>query len=407
MTQYWKTAGIALVVLLLLQGCKEGDNKADASRKPQERITYSINAEFPSRMSLFDSKEMDGNILAERSVDVVSKGTGECKKMLVEEGDIVKEGQVIAELDQEELEVQLLNSSLSVQQQKYQYDMLKAQSDDPLIGTASPFEVKNAKLAWDQAAASLKLQQVQLRHQKIKAPISGIITRKTIQKGMMVTAGAPVVTIVDPTSYYLPARIPEKDLGKLQNGQAAQVEVDSLGGDPIPATVRRIDHDIEGGFVTIIMDFDKEIRKQLREGAYVRVHLIVETHENALVVPKDAVLEEGGRQHVLVVRDEPPIVTDDDEAEVEAKPEEDAKTHKIAEKVYVDVGLEDSNYFEILSGITESDQIVTLGQRSLEPGSRVKVSSVEEELESRAEMTPEEALEKANQEREAQASASS
>ena len=135
-----------------------------------------------------------------------------------------------------------------------------------------------------------------------------------------------------------------------------------------------------------------------------RVRLVMETHENALIVPKDVILEENARKYVMVVRDKGTQENEVQEIDVTATeaesaspvPEEGTSTQNeaalLAERVEVKVGLEDSDHVEILSGIDEKTRIVTLGQHTLKSGSTVTITNAEKEILSRATMSVEQAL---------------
>lgn len=356
-----------------LTGCgsqAQGKAPDPTSTTPPDEVLIPIQADYPMRTDISAYFETTSRIHAERRVDVISKGTGLCKRVFVEEGDRVKAGDVIAELDKEELDAQLRQTMVSVEQHKTAFEIAEQSLAE---GIGSRAERDNTRFAYEQAKAMLNLQQVQLRHQTITAPISGVVTMRHIQEGMLVTTGMPAFSIVDTSSFVLPISPPEKELTRLRIGQEAKVTIDAKEGREFIAHVRRINPSVDpmSGTVKVVLDFDPEDREQLREAAFARVRLVMETHENALVVPKDAILEENTRKYLMVVREQVPETPGEKAL---------AAPMLVAERVEVETGLEDSNFVQILAGIDDNTRFVTLGQHTLKPGSAVMVTNARDEI---------------------------
>jgi membrane fusion protein (multidrug efflux system) len=429
MSKYFKVVGLA-VLLAVASGCgnlMKGGGGADPGEdgsppKEEKKVTevvFPVEATKPHRAAISAYATTASTILAERRVDIISKGLGQCLELMAEEGDEVRAGDILAELDKAEIEAQIEQSRVSVAQQKHALDLAKKQRGT--MGYIAEDE-NRARFAHDQALASLNILNVQLKNLTIRAPIGGIITQRNIQVGMLVSSGAPVYTVMDPTSLVLPVNLPERELSRLHEGQKARVVIDSLQGEELDAQVLRINPTVDvSGTVKVTLTFDAETCKRLREGLYARVRLVMETHEQALLLPKDAVLEENTRAYVMVIL-EKALEEEKPETPVEGEaPEEDAKEAKpqeevgeeadegavdeeaveevvnvkprfIAERVEVQTGLEDREYIEIISGIDEDALVVTLGQHTLKSGSAVKVTTATAEILARQKLSPKEAL---------------
>ena len=442
----WLYLLIVTFVVAAALGCKPTD-RAEAKKKDleSEKVRIPIEAAYPGRKDISAYFETVARVQAERRVEIVSKGTGLCLKMLAEEGDTVQEDEVLAELDKEELQAQIAQSRVSVKMNEYQMKKAKEQLAEGLL---SPYEAENARFAYEQATASLRMQEIQLKHLTIRAPIGGVITQRNIQEGMLVSAGTPVFSVVDPSSYMLPINPPEKELVRLAEGQTARVTIDSRPGEEFTARVRRINPSVDpaAGTVKVTLDFDEDARQYLRDSAFARVQLVMETHENALVVPKDTIIEENARTYVMVVREQPAEEPEGSEKETESAKaaeaedaqgraetapaqetsasetetgsEDDAdaedaqwraekkpeKPSLIAERIEVKTGLEDSNYIEVVDGIDEETQVVTLGQHTLKPGSAIEITNAETQILSRADISTEDALASAEARRQPMAS---
>ncbi len=424
---------IALVLIVaVFGGCdrisesikkaREEKNAEDEQRPKPPEVVFPVEVTPPERRDMHAFLKTSANVEAERRVDVISEGVGRCLLVTVEEGDTVKAGQVLAELEKADLDAQVRQSEVNVRQQEVAFERTKKLRQN---GLASDMEYDNARFALEQARATLESLEVRLGNQTLRAPIDGVVTHRNIQKGMLVSTGTPAFTIVDPSSYVLPIYIWEGALHRVAVGQEAEVTADSLPGEAFKAVVRRINPGVEqGGKVKVVLDFDAETRARFRDGLYARVRLITDLHKDSLVVAKDAVVEENARTYLMVVEDAPKEVSGDGKKEAPAGRDtgetEDSVVHAgvngvdggerketapeeprlVARRVEVKLGLEDAEYVEIVSGIAEGARVITLGQHTVKPGARVRVTTVTEELTANAEMSAEEALKAAKEEAE-------
>ncbi|MBP8129912.1 MAG: efflux RND transporter periplasmic adaptor subunit [Candidatus Hydrogenedentes bacterium] len=391
-------------VLLSLAGCNntaEGMPSGQSSGSAlDDLVLVPVEATRPARGDISSYFETTTRVEAEKHVQVVSEGVGECIDVLVEEGQAVNEGDVLARLDTKQLETQIRQTRVNVQQARFQMEKAEEQQKE---GILSPFELENARFAYEQAAAMLELQELQLEHQTIEAPIGGVVTMRGIQKGQMVATGVPVFRVVDPQSYILPIMPPEKELPRLRLDQVAKVSIDSVEGREFEAHIRRINPSVDplSGTVKVVLDFEDAARPFLREGSFARVKLIMETHAGVLMVPKDAVIEENARKYLMIVQEE---AAPDDAAEeagetAGAAPAEEEQPALVAERIEIKTGLEDSNSIEVVEGLEEHMLVVTLGQHTLKPGSQVKITTAEDEIDALASLTADEALALARGER--------
>lgn len=407
-----KTLGFCVLLTGLAACNMQQANKSSAASPDlgEDEIIIPVEALQPARGDIAEFLETNTRIQAENRVELIAQGVGQCEAVLVEEGDFVKQGQILAELEKEEVKAALAQAEVQMRQSQSDFETTKRGYER---GIFPEVEYTSKKFAYEQAVENVKQQEEQLKNQTIRAPITGLITQRNIQQGMLVNSGAPVFTIVDPTSYILAIRVVESELQQLKIGQKAKVEVDALGGETLNAEVRRINPNIdEIGTIKVVLDFEDGDLPRLREGMYVRVNLVVDTHENALLVPKDAIIEENSRQYVYVIREaksgetlEPKEMTegageDAKGAALAAEKDERTGPKLIAEKIEIETGLEDEDHVEVLRGLDDDAPIVTLGQYALRSGSEVTVTSAEALLAENADLTVDEAIEKKRRERE-------
>lgn len=422
--------GLACMALLVCGCGVKGDSPsapaAAAARQVRaEEVVIPVEVSRPERGRISEYFETTTRVQAERHVNVMSQGMGQCTLVAVEEGDSVTKGQVLAELDKDEALTAFRQAQVSVTQQKTSYERAKGAVREGLI---SPEQYDAARFAYENAVANLQMQEVQLTNLTIRAPIDGVVTQRVIQQGMLVSTGAQAFTIVDPTSYQLVINPPERELPRLREGQPARFSIDAIQGKEFDARINRINPGVDAtsGTVKVTLSLDRDTQKHLRESAFARVRLIMETRENALLVPKDAVIEENARHFLFVVEiddsdegdgdseadgdgDADPDGDSDADSDTDSDADPDPDSDRdgdgdgdgdsgprvIARRVEVERGLEDSNRVEILSGIDDDAKVITVGQQTLKPGTRVRVTSAAEELARRLEIPAEEALQSA------------
>jgi membrane fusion protein (multidrug efflux system) len=166
-----------------------------------------------------------------------------------------------------------------------------------------------------------------------------------------------MVNVEDIDAVLLDFRLPERFQAKIRAGQKAQLTVDALPGRPFSAIIQAVDPliDANGRSVGLRGCIDNR-QQQLRPGMFARVNAVFGSRENALVIPEEAIIPQGGR--TFVVR----IIPGD-------KPEV-----KVSERVAVKVGLRLPGKVEILEGLSAGDTVVTAGhQRLQKDGTVVRV----------------------------------
>ena len=211
--------------------------------------------------------------------------------------------------------------------------------------------------ALEVARAKLSLAQATLLRLQVLAPFDGIAGLRQINVGDYLKDGADMVNVEDIDAVLLDFRLPERFQTKIRAGQKAQLTIDALPGRPFTAIVQAVDPLIEsnGRSVGVRGCIDNR-QQQLRPGMFARVNAVFGTRENALVIPEEAIIPQGGRTFVVkVVQGDKP----------------DAR---MSERVAVKVGLRLPGKVEILEGLSPGDTVVTAGhQRLQKDGTAVRV----------------------------------
>lgn len=390
-----RAAALLLLLSIPLLGCRfemrgtnQGPNLKGTSPVVRKDIVVPVEAQPPTRGKISAYYDTWTRVEAERKVDVAAESDGICATVVVDAGDTVSQGDVLATLEQDEALAALRQAEIQVKQDKTAYDVAQKQYEQ---GVGNKLDRDNALYTYQQSESTVKVRHIQLANKTITAPIDGTITTRSIQRGMLVSTNMNAFSIVDPTSFMLTIDPPEKELPRLDEGQIAAVTIDALPGEEFTARIRRINPavDPQSGTVKAILDFEEEVRLRLRDSAFARVKLVMETYDKALLVPKEAIVEENARRFIFLVRPEEP------DPKEEAEPESTGEPQLVARRIEILAGLEDSQFVQILGLLDETALVVVNGQNTLKDGSHVRVTNASDDIMKRADVTSAEALQAA------------
>ncbi len=286
-------------------------------------------------------------IEAHDEAEVVAKVGGEIREILAEEGDSVKAGKVLARLDGDRLRLAVAQTEANLRKLERDYKRQLELSEKGLVakGTA-----ENAKFDLDALRAAYDRNRLELSYTEIRAPIDGVVSARYIKVGNTIAEGTPTfrVTNLDPLIAYV--HIPEKEFRKLAPEQTAEVVVDALSGERFAGTISRISPTVDPKTGTFRARVEvPDPTRRLKPGMFARVNIVYERRENALQLPRAAIVDGDGEQSVFVVADgkavQRPVVT----------------------------GLANNGWIEVVEGLEASERVVVVGQGGLKTGTPVKV----------------------------------
>ena len=283
---------------------------------------------------------------AENRAELLARTGGVVAQLLVEEGTAVRAGEDLLRLDDSEAKLRVRQAEVTVAKMKSIHDRQKASLDQQVISQAD-YDV--AKTSLDAAQADLDLAQHQLSYTRVPAPFSGTIVRRSVNVGQTVNVGTPLFEIANFHPLLAHIFVPAKELGTLQNGQEADLGLDSNGAK-LRGVVRLVSPvaDPNTGTVKVTVDI-REYPPGTRPGDFVHVSVVTARHDNVVRVPNLAVFEDRGERVVYVARD------------------------SVALRKPVQVGFTDDTHTEILQGLAAGERVIVKGQRSLKDGAPIKV----------------------------------
>jgi RND family efflux transporter MFP subunit len=202
-----------------------------------------------------------------------------------------------------------------------------------------------------QAEIDVKIAQMELDKTKIKAPFSGIITDVKVSPGETISAGRELFTLVDISQIKVQAKVLESEVGKMKAGHQASLRFSAYPGKVFRGRVEAISPVINPEDKTCTLHILVENPAgEIKPGMHADVEIAADIYKDRLLVPQEAVLVRGGRKLVFVV-------------------EED-----LAKWRYIEVGLENEDYAEVLDGVKEGEMVIIEGHFTLAHDARVRLA---------------------------------
>ena len=405
--------GIVLVVLIftlaLFDGCK--------SAPPPEAVV-TVQAENPTLGTISEHIAATAVLAPIAQAAIAPRISAPVKKFYVERGARVKAGQLLATLDNRDLEAAALDSKGAYEEAKAAYTTaVKAQVPEDTLKAESDFAQAKANLDLNQSIVTSRKQlfaegaipgrdldtaqaalvqaqgayeatkkhlealqsvtraaalqsaegqltsaqgryegaEAQLGFAEIRSPIDGFVSERPLYAGETAPAGAPLITVMETRTLLAKLHIAESQAQQLHLGGEADVTVPGVS-EPVPAKVSMISPALDPGSATVEIWLTVDNKSgTLKVGTPVRCSTVGKTENKALLIPLSAVLTaEDGSKSVMVIA-----------ADGTAQPKK------------ITLGINNGVAVQVLSGLTPSDQVITVGSYGLDPGTKVKVGPAE------------------------------
>lgn len=309
-----------VVAWLLLAAACSGERAAEEEVVPAEVPTIVADLAQVERETMVEELVVRGTVVAEPNQDakVAALVPGRVDAVTVAEGDAVRRGQVIAELDRRLLDDERREAVAAVEEAKALLEnaRLSFERNRGLFerGIAAGKEVDDARAqlaaaqsALEQAQAALSTADRNVGWASVRSPIDGQVMKRMVSAGEPVdgTAAQPIVEIVNLDRVELAASVPAERIPRVQVGQAVEVVSDAYRGETFPGSViavaPAVDPTTNAGLVRIrVANTDR----RLKVGMFAEAHVVLAEHPQSLVVPRSAVVRDERGPAVYVVTGE-------------------------------------------------------------------------------------------------------
>ena len=230
-------SGLPVVLAVLLLGACQPDDTTKAENAEEDTPPVPVETSVPVRGDVYAMYTGTAPIEAFAEADVIAKVGGEVRELLVEEGDEVDKGQVMARLDGERLRLELNESEAKLRKLQRDYER---NIDLQAKGLISDGDFEKIKYEMQALEAAFNLASLELDYTQIRAPIKGVVARRFVKLGNTIKEGEALfkVTSLEPLVAYL--HVPEREYRNVDPGQPVGIEIDALAGETIVASVSRV-----------------------------------------------------------------------------------------------------------------------------------------------------------------------
>lgn len=333
--------GLLFILSILLVACGDGDdNSRKGAAHPVE--VAQVNAAEEGQSSVFTAV-----LEAWRTVRIIAQEEGRLIELPVYEGDRVKQGQILARLDDSLMRAELNKVVATRRQAQKDLARLQTLKKKQLV---SDEQLSRAQTALAVARADEQALHTRIEYMSIRAPFDGVISQRLVEPGDVIARHQHILTLLDDSQLRARLQISELFLPLMKKEDPAQVRIDALGAQQFPAQISRIypsvDEQTRQGVVEILL---QNVPVGALPGQLCRVQIQLPATGRA-TIPLLAIRHDGAQLYVYRVN-------------VEGK----------AERVTVRTGVHLGERVEILEGLSLGEQVVTRGFIGLRDGLKVKV----------------------------------
>lgn len=306
---------------------------------------------------------LSGSVQPVTQTTIKSKVSGQVLKLVVREGEAVKRGMVMAQIDTRNAAPNRDNAAAAVEKARADLAIAKLNYENSAKLLEQKFVAQNAvdsaKATYEAAIASekaavanLRLAAVALEDTAVTAPFDGVVSKRLVEVGEKVSPDTPMFNLVDLSQMELDAPAPTAEIPQIKLGQTARFHVDGFGERRFTGSVWRINPVAESGSRSIMIYLSvPNTDGALKGGMFAQGELVLDAGEPVPAIPRGGVHSEGGESYAWIV--------------VDGKVERRAITPGLSAP---EVGM-----VEIREGLKPGEQVIVARIETLKPGQAVKL----------------------------------
>jgi RND family efflux transporter MFP subunit len=320
------------------------------------------------RGSISRTIQFTGDIDAYQTANIYPKVSGNLEEEFVNIGDYVQKGQLLALIDTTiysqnvgQARGTYMQAEATLTNAKITYERNKSLLDQNLIAKQdldnSETAYKVAQAQEEAAQANYKNAVTQLSYCKIAATFAGYITRRYFDPGVYVTAsanaqGSTLFTLAEIQKVKIMVNVLESDVQYLGNVSRADVTVDAYPNQVFNGQITRVSQQFDLATRTMPVEVDLDNSQHLlKPGMFANINLVLAQRNNVLILPTQDIMKDDSGNYVYTLLNDSTV-----------------------RKAYVKIGISQDNENEIMSGLTDSQKIISLGQDLVQNGMKVRVA---------------------------------
>ncbi|MFC3193828.1 efflux RND transporter periplasmic adaptor subunit [Marinicella sediminis] len=342
---------------MLLLACQRPPAEDSQKDKDKEEDKIIINVEADQSF-LGDSQatfRSTAVLEADRAATVTTKTSGIILDVVVEEGDLVKQGDVLLVLESDEQQLSLQSAQANYKKSLSNYERAKQLVDK---GLTNQEQLDNLRFETEALKASLDQAKMNLSFTKVRAPFDGVVVKRHVKIGNLIQNATAVFDVVDFGSLQAKIDVPEHHWSIMKAGLEVKYEFDALNEQIEFGKVIRVSPMVDsstGTFeVTVSVDNQTQL---LRPGLFAKAYIIYDQRSEAVLVNKDAVIREDDNVFVFVADGDDKVI-----------------------KKSVSLGYEMDDTFEITAGLDAGEVVITTGKNNLTPDSHINIVNYDASL---------------------------
>ncbi len=355
-----------LAVLLVIAGIIAGRSRKNVVSEEEAEVTIPVKIAAVEKGGIREAVSVWGDVKPWAEVTIFPEVTGRIEKIYVKEGQYVGKGDLVAEIDYEktaltvkQTESQLKSAETNLEGLKKNYERMerlyaqKVVSEKTFDDTKTTLEA--ASYGVEALRSQLDMAKIRLKDSKITSPISGVVSKKYIDEGELVTEASmtksdPLATIVDIGRVRITVAVGEKDISKIKKGQRAEITLDAYPDKRFSGEVYNIFPEVDFQTRTAQVEISvNNTDRSLKPGMFARTDIVIAKRENTVIIPADSIIEKENSKFVFVAKD--------GKSEIRQ----------------IETGMAEEGKIEVMSGLSEGENLIVEGQNTLDNGTKINI----------------------------------
>lgn len=340
-----------LTMMLVLMACSNSKEK-EASSRPADAVSniFYVRTAAISSSSTNDAVHVKGIVQSDTEAKPSFKTGGVIARTYVKEGDLVKKGQLLAQLNMTEIEAQATQAKFAVEKAMRDKQRVENLFRDSI---ATLEQLQNAGTAVDMAKKSLQIAEFNVAYSEIRSPIDGKIIKQFMEAGEITGPGTPVYFVmgVQASDWKVVAGLTDKNWGRIKKGDKATITMDAYPGLAIESKVLRLSdvaNPMSGTLDVELSILSKD--KRIAAGLLANVDIVPSGQQEYMTIPIEALVSSNGKNGVVYV-----------------------PNNGTAEKRKVMIQGFHGEYITILSGLEGVKEVITAGSGFLVDGDKIAI----------------------------------